>query len=168
VAGPRSDGQFTDEPQVAEAMNPPKAAFDGYLGARVKLLGDTVFAQPSQQVASQAIYQALELLDPRSPKVARLLRDAEHDILSSLVLPSEHWRSIRSTNTLERVNAEIDRRAKLLGIFPNCASLRRLPPRFSKSSTMSGRMAAATSPNTLWTGLNPPTTTASPTPWLPA
>ncbi len=86
----------------------------------------TVFAQPGQQAASQAISQALKLLEPRYPKVAKLLRDAEQDILSYLTFPSEHWRSIRSTNALERVNAEIDRRAKVVGIFPNSASLLRL------------------------------------------
>jgi transposase-like protein len=92
----------------------------------VLALVKTVFAQPSQQAAGQAISQALELLEPRYPKVARLLRDAEQDILSYLAFPTEHWRSIRSTNALERVNAEIDRRAKVVGIFPNSASLLRL------------------------------------------
>jgi transposase-like protein len=92
----------------------------------VLALVKTVLAQPSQPAASQAISQALELLEPRYPKVARLLRDAEQDVLAYLVFPSEHWRSIRSTNALERVNAEIDRRAKVVGIFPNSASLLRL------------------------------------------
>ena len=75
--------------------------------------------------ASQAISQALKLLEPRYPKVAKLLRDAEQDILSFLTFPNEHWRSIRSTNALERVNAEIVRRAKVVAIFPNSASLLR-------------------------------------------
>jgi transposase-like protein len=95
-------------------------------GRAALALVKTVFAQPTQQAASQAISQALELLQPRYPKVAKLLRDAEADILSYLAFPSEHWRSIRSTNALERVNAEIDRRAKVVGIFPNSASLLRL------------------------------------------
>jgi putative transposase len=92
----------------------------------VLALVKTVFAQPGQQAASQAISQALELLEPRYPKVAKLLQDAEQGILSYLTFPSEHWRSIRSTNALERVNAEIDRRAKVVGIFPNSASMLRL------------------------------------------
>jgi transposase-like protein len=48
----------------------------------VLALVKTVFAQPSQQAASQAISQARDLLESRYPKVARLLRDAEQDILS--------------------------------------------------------------------------------------
>ena len=43
-----------------------------------------------------------------------------------ITFPTEHWRSIRSTNALELVNAEIGRRAKVVGIFPNSASLLRL------------------------------------------
>jgi len=39
---------------------------------------------------------------------------------------SPTWRSIRSTNALERVNAEIDGLAKVVGIFPNSASSLRL------------------------------------------
>jgi transposase-like protein len=38
----------------------------------------------------------------------------------------DHWRSISSTNAIERLNAGIDRRAKVVGIFPNTASLLRL------------------------------------------
>ena len=50
--------------------------------------------------------------------------------LSCVVLaaqfPSEHQHSIRSTDALERVNAEIERRTKVVGMFPNSASLPRL------------------------------------------
>ncbi|MGH7641400.1 MAG: transposase [Candidatus Dormibacteria bacterium] len=56
----------------------------------------------------------------------RLLRDAEPDVLAYLAFPTERWRSIRSTNALDRVNAEIDRRAKVVGTFPNSAALLRL------------------------------------------
>lgn len=92
----------------------------------VLALVKTIFAQPTQPAASQAVSQALELLEPHHPKVARLLREGESDVLTYLTFPSEHWRTIRSTNALERVNAEIDRRAKVVGIFPNSESLLRL------------------------------------------
>ena len=66
------------------------------------------------------------MLEPTFPRVAALLRAAEADVLAYLAFPSEHWRSISSTNVLERLNAEIDRRAKVVGIFPNAAALLRL------------------------------------------
>src|SRR5487761_1384264 len=119
-AGPRRQGRTGD------FLRNVVAACSRQDAPAVLALVKTVFAQPSQQAASQAISQALELLEPRYPKVAKLLRDAEQDILSYLAFPTEHWRSIRSTNALERVNAEIDRRAKVVGIFPNSASLLRL------------------------------------------
>ncbi len=70
--------------------------------------------------------QALAVLEPRFPQVAEKLRTAETDVLAYLAFPAEHWRSISSTNTIGRVNAELDRRAKVVGIFPNTAALLRL------------------------------------------
>jgi putative transposase len=63
---------------------------------------------------------------PPAPKVARLLEDAEADLLAFYSFPAEHWPKLRSTNPLERVNSEIGRRSDVVGIFPNDAALLRL------------------------------------------
>lgn len=34
-------------------------------------------------------------------------------------MPAEHWRKLRSTNPLERLNKEIARRSDVVGIYPN-------------------------------------------------
>lgn len=86
----------------------------------------TIFSQPSLETAKEAVSRALELFEPRFPKVAELLRSAEADVLAYMSFPADHWRSISSTNAIERLNAEIDRRAKVVGIFPTTASLLRL------------------------------------------
>ncbi len=54
------------------------------------------------------------------------MRQAEPEILAYLAFPLEHHSSISSTNAIERVNAEVDRRAKVVGIFPNADALLRL------------------------------------------
>lgn len=85
-----------------------------------------IFLQPTADDAREAVRRALEVLEPKHPRVAQLLRDADADVLAYLAFPREHWSTISSTNALEGVNAEVDRRAKVVGIFPNAASLLRL------------------------------------------
>ena len=55
-----------------------------------------------------------------------MLLDAEMDILAHMDFPSAHWRQIRSTNGLERLNREVARRTDVVGIFPNPDSVLRL------------------------------------------
>lgn len=47
-------------------------------------------------------------------------------MLAFNTFPRSHWRKIWSTNPLERLNKEIKRRARVVGIFPNEASVIRL------------------------------------------
>ena len=58
--------------------------------------------------------------------MARLLLDAEADLLAHFTFPETHRRQIRSTNPLERLNKEIKRRSNVVGIFPNPKALLRL------------------------------------------
>jgi len=86
----------------------------------------SIFLQPTRETSRDAVNHALNVLEPRFPAVAAKLRAAEADVLAYLDFPVDHWRSISSTNAIERVNAELDRRAKVVGIFPNTDSLLRL------------------------------------------
>ena len=52
--------------------------------------------------------------------------EAKEDVLAFLHLPKDHGRKIWSTNLLERVIEEIKRRTRVVGIFPNDASITRL------------------------------------------
>ena len=92
----------------------------------VLALVKTIYAQPTREAAKAAMDQVLERLEPTVPKAARMLRCAEADILAYLSLPREHHSPISSQSAIERVNAEVDLRAKVVGIFPNPAALLRL------------------------------------------
>ena len=48
------------------------------------------------------------------------------DIQNYQHFPKEHWKKIRTTNLMERVNKEIKRRARVIGAFPSDDSLVRL------------------------------------------
>jgi transposase-like protein len=85
-----------------------------------------IFQAESGDDARERLAEVVDRLESTAPKVARLLLDAEADLLAFYALPREHWSKLRSTNPLERVNREIGRRTDVVGIFPNDAALIRL------------------------------------------
>ena len=47
-------------------------------------------------------------------------------LMSYTAFPKKHWKRLRTTNVIERVNRELKRRTKVVGVFPNEESLLRL------------------------------------------
>ena len=85
-----------------------------------------IFNAESGDEARDLLGQALQALERPLPRVAALLEGAEEDLLAFYSFPQAHWRKLRSTNPLERLNREIGRRTDVVGIFPDDASLIRL------------------------------------------
>lgn len=68
---------------------------------------------------------------------------AEEHVLAFMRFPKEHWPQLASTNSLERLNKEIKRRSRVIGIFPNNAAIIRLMgPAGAKRLIMSGKFFA--------------------------
>lgn len=61
-----------------------------------------------------------------NPAVTEMMDEAEADVLAYFSFPKAHRVKIHSTNTLERLNKEVKRRADVVGIFPNEESITRL------------------------------------------
>ncbi len=86
----------------------------------------TIFAQPDLASMTQAVGQGPRRPGRPVPQDRALMDDAKAEVLAFTAFPSEHWRKIWSTNPLERLNKEIKRRARVVGIFPNEAAVIRL------------------------------------------
>ncbi len=86
----------------------------------------SVFSQDDQAAASRTWRQVADQLRTRFPRLADLLDAAEADVLAFMAFPRAHWPKLHSTNPIERLNKEVKRRADVVGIFPNEASIRRL------------------------------------------
>jgi putative transposase len=79
----------------------------------------TIFAQVSPEEISAQWDHVEAMLTERFDKAAALMRRAKEEVLAFRTFPRAHWRQIWSTNPLERLNKEIKRRSRVVGIFPN-------------------------------------------------
>ena len=79
----------------------------------------TVFAQVSAEEIARQFDHVRDMLAERFDKAARLMDSAKEELLAFSTFPRPHWRQIWSTNPLERLNKELKRRCRVVGIFPN-------------------------------------------------
>jgi transposase-like protein len=86
----------------------------------------TIFTQPHRQAAGQQVQEVVKALEGRWLKAARVLTEAEEDMLAYMAFPPEHWTRLSSSNPLERLNREVKRRTEAVGVFPDQDSVIRL------------------------------------------
>jgi len=86
----------------------------------------TIFAQPNPEAVAAVWDDVRDQLARSFPKVAPLMDDAKAEVLAFAAFPRAHWVKIWSNNPLERINKEIKRRSRVVGIFPNEAAVIRL------------------------------------------
>jgi len=86
----------------------------------------TAFAQESREAASSQWDLVAQGLEKDLPGVAQSMKEAKEDVLAHRAFPGELWGMLASNNGLERLNRELKRRADVVQIFPNDASVIRL------------------------------------------
>jgi putative transposase len=85
-----------------------------------------LFQQPDQD-AALAFFETLRVQYGKScAKAIQILENGLSDALAFMAFPREHWSRISSTNPIERINKEIRRRTRVIGVFPSVDSALRL------------------------------------------
>jgi putative transposase len=85
-----------------------------------------VFDAPDRAEAERQLDLAVEKHRAKAPKLAEWLEANVPEGLTIFTLPPGHRRRLRTSNMLERLNEEINRRTRVAGLFPNEASALRL------------------------------------------
>lgn len=91
-------------------------------------------SEDREAARAKATQVVAKLAEMKLPAAAALVRDHIEETFSYYAFPSEHHRSLRTNNPLERIMREIRRRTRVVGAFPDgnsalllvCARLRHI------------------------------------------
>jgi len=100
----------------------PKQAMRMEVAADIRAM----FNAPDRRTAEEFLQAAIQKYAVSAPRLSAWLEDNLAEGFTVFDYPLEHRRSVRTTNSLERINKEIRRRTRVVGIFPNEASCLRL------------------------------------------
>ncbi|WP_275431563.1 IS256 family transposase [Salinicoccus roseus] len=81
---------------------------------------------PQHAKSCKAEFEAFVADDPKYEKALDILDAGFEDDIQFMMEPQAHHVSLKTSNSLERINREIRRREKVIGIFPNIDSALRL------------------------------------------
>ena len=100
----------------------PKRSLKKVLAAEIR----SIFNAPSRVDALELKRRALDKYEAIAPDWCKWLDNNIEEGLTFFDFPPSHWRKIRTTNGLERLNREIARRTRVATLFPNAQSCLRL------------------------------------------
>jgi putative transposase len=79
-----------------------------------------IHAQEDRQAAEEKVAAVVKKLNKmKMREAAKLVEQGAAETLSYYDFPSQHWRSLRTNNPLERLMREIRRRTRVVGAFPD-------------------------------------------------
>lgn len=85
-----------------------------------------VFNAPNRAMAESYLRDTIRKYEETAPRLAEWMEANVPEGLTVFSFPEKHQRRLRTTNMLERLNREINRRTRVVTIFPNVASCLRL------------------------------------------
>jgi len=85
-----------------------------------------IFAAPNGEMAQVRLKYYVEKYAVPAPKLSEWMEENLPQGLTVFELPQKHRKRMRTTNPLERLHEEINRRTRVARLFPNEASLLRL------------------------------------------
>jgi putative transposase len=100
----------------------PKQAMRYEVAADIR----SMFNAPDRSTAEKYLQSAIQKYSKSAPRLSAWMEENLAEGFTIFDFPIEHCRSIRTTNSLERINREIRRRTRVVGVFPNEASCLRL------------------------------------------
>ena len=89
-----------------------------------------IFNAPDRSKAETYLKDAIQKYQKTASKLAEWMEVNIPEGLTVFSFPAEHWRKIRTDNQVERLNKEIRRRTRVVGVFPNEESCLRLVSAF--------------------------------------
>jgi putative transposase len=93
------------------------------LQAEVKVDYDLIINADDIETAKTAYAAFMRKWSRKAESVARSLDEAGMDLLTFMNFPQAQWRSLKTTNIVERLNHEFRRRTKTQGVFPTQSSV---------------------------------------------
>jgi len=107
--------------QNAQSYAPKKS-----MRAEIAEVMREIFQSPTLEMAIEMKRKAIEKYEKRAPEFSRWLEENIDESLTVYHFPKDHWKKLRTSNGIERVNREIKRRTRVAVLFPNKESALRL------------------------------------------
>ena len=107
--------------QNAQAYVPKKS-----MKSAVALDIRSILNAPDRMEADRLLGKMVEKYKSNAPELSIWMESNIPESLEVMSLPQPHWKKLRTSNMAERVNKEVKRRTKVVGIFPNVDACLRL------------------------------------------
>jgi putative transposase len=85
-----------------------------------------IFDCPDLHMAQECKKRIAERYSKKAPRFVEWMENNIEEGFTFFNYPRDHWKKIRTSNSMERLNQEIKRRTRVVRVFPNAKSCERL------------------------------------------